>query len=276
MSEFEQAADPTPSQLRDIFSGPLGPMLGKMGVLSEEQQALSGQKQALMVAVRNAVELGYLEEADLPSFKGNVDFLGLAGMDDAQVSALLEKGQIDDKEMRLAQRIVDSSAGVNAPEETYKLPFIGQIHAKLHGNFEVSQAALTMQQAIRASDTALRLASGETDPGQFENKREFNFSNPNDLPETKNAVAVHKALAEIERDAVENTVAVFPEDAAHHLANVYGDAAKMFEDAGYTTLAENVRIVASKDPFLRLYGEEEDLDFDAKGADHSGFDGQEP
>ncbi len=276
MSEFENAAGPSPEQLREIFSGPLGPMLGKMGVLSEEQQDQSGQKQALMVAVRNAVELGYLEEADLPSFKGNVDFLGLAGMNDAEVSALLEKGQIDDKEMRLAQRLVDSAAGVNAQNEMYKLPFIGQIHAKLHGNFGVSQAALTMQQAIRASETAQRLANGETDPSQFESKREFNYSNPNDLPQTQNAVAVHKAVAEIERDTPEKTVGVLPEDTAHHLAQVYRDAAQMFDDAGYTTLAENARIVASNDPFLQLFGEDQDLDFDAKGTDHEGLDGQEP
>ncbi|MCL4679057.1 MAG: hypothetical protein KJ017_10765 [Alphaproteobacteria bacterium] len=234
---------PDASALREALSAPLGVMLAKMGAISPEQQEQSAQKQALMVAVRNALEMKTLAPEDLPQFKGEIDFLALSTMKDHEVMPLLTKGGIDAKEIHLARRIVDSNAGVNNKTEQWKVPMIGQIHAKMHGNQEIAQAALAVQQAIRAEDTALRLQSGQADPSQHEGKREFNFANPKDDQRVKDAVEVHRRLSLVEKDAQPGTAY----DISAHLPGIkasYADAAAMFEQAGLGAVAAHVRIVA--------------------------------
>ncbi|MCB1592854.1 MAG: hypothetical protein KDI90_10425 [Alphaproteobacteria bacterium] len=234
---------PTPDELREIFSAPLGVMLAKMGVITPEQQEQSADRQALMVAVRNALEMGTLAPEDLPQFRDQPDFLALAGMEQEGISALLEKGGVDAKELHLARRIVDSNAGVNNAKETWNVPFIGQIHAKMHGNQAIAQAALTVQQAIRAEETALRLHTGKADPALHEGKREFNFSNPKDDPRLKDAVEAHRCLSVMESHAVAGQAYDVSSQLRGILAS-YADAATMFEEAGLGNLGAHVRLVA--------------------------------
>lgn len=244
---------PDATALREALSAPLGVMLVKMGAISPEQQEQSAEKQALMVAVRNALEMKTLAPEDLPQFKGEIDFLALAAMKDDQVMPLLVKGGIDAKELHLARRIVDSNAGVNNKTEQWKVPMIGQIHAKMHGNHEIAQAALAVQQAIRAEDTALRLQSGHADPGQHESKREFNFANPKDDPRVKDAVEVHRRLSLVEKDAQPGTAY----DVSAHVPGIkasYVNAAAMFEQAGLGTVAAHVRTVAQSRASLFVQG----------------------
>lgn len=237
------ADEPMASELREALSAPLGVMLAKIGAISPEQQEQSAEKQALMVAVRNALEMKALAPEDLPQFKGEIDFLALAGMKDHEVMPLIAKGGIDAKELHLARRIVDSNAGVNNKTEQWKIPMIGQIHAKMHGNQEIAQAALAVQQAIRAEDTALRLQSGQADPALHEMKREFNFSNPKDDPRVKDALEIHRALSLLEKDAKAGQVY----DVSGHVQGIqssYANAAAMFEQAGLGEVAAHVRTVA--------------------------------
>lgn len=235
--------DLSAAEMREIFSSPLGVMLAKMGVITHEQQERSAERQALMVAVRGALEGGSLQQGDLPQFKGEVDFLALASMKDEDVVELLSKGGIGVKELGDAYGLVNSKAGVNRTDEKWKVPMIGQIHAKLHGNAAIAQAALTVQQAIRAEDTALRLHTGTSNPALHDTKREFNFSNPKDDPRLQEAVEAHRRLSVMEQQSEAGVhYNVAPEITG--VQKSFDHAAVMFTEAGLEDIAWKVRVVA--------------------------------
>ena len=223
----------TPENLSKIFNMPAGDMMEKLGFLTTEQVQQSGRKQAFMVAIRNAMTAGTVAKDDvrIPQFKGNPDFLGLAKKSDIDLLKLTEALGIPDMAVQSANELIAAHQGVNAPTDTIKVPFIGQIHSALYGNKDLTQASLTIQQTIRAAETMLRLQSGKTDPTFHGKKGEFNMDNSRDDARLQHIQNFHKAVSTAESGLAAGAPLEGIGGHKSHIAQAFTDAAAMFSAA---------------------------------------------
>ncbi len=174
---FNKNASPEQSgeELVRIFSGPLGPMLGQLNILSQEQQNKSGCVQAEMIAIRDTIEDGVLEQKAvkdaLGEFKGNIDFDKYAKITDEERSSLLSQLGINNAYITDGTKTVSSAqknkANVNEGH-AITVPAIGFIHMGLHAkNIEhfgdIKQGALLAQRAIDAAQSMKRIQNSAPD-----------------------------------------------------------------------------------------------------------------
>ena len=247
---FDEAAagkpPQTPVALGKIFNMPTGDMMEKLGIITPEQVAESGRKQGYMLAIRDAINAGTVAANNplLPQFKGAPDFLGLAKKSDDDLLLLTEDLDISTVAVEMAQTIIETRVGVNQPGEKLQVPFIGAIHNTLYGNRDLSQASLCIQQAIRASDSAIRMQEGLSDPTAHAKKREFGFKNDKDDSRVKDAVFLHEAISTQESTTQPGKI-VDVSNFKEALGAVFAAASDMFASAGKPEIAEKVKLVAT-------------------------------
>jgi hypothetical protein len=243
---FNDAAAPTPEQLGKIFNMPLGDMMEKLGIITPAQVAESGRKQAYMIVIRDEIKAGRIAADDdaIPQFKGAPDFLGLASKSEDALEGMCKVKGIPHEAFEAAEILVNTRQGVNKQDEQFPVPFIGMIHNKLYGNVALTQASLCIQQAIRASETALRLQEGTADPAAHSKKREFNFPNDKDDARVRYAVELHRKLSTLESATIPGTK-INIADLKGLLPAVFADAVGLFTAAGKPDIATQVRSVAT-------------------------------
>ena len=253
MSDFNKHAQQSPEQLERAFSGPLGPMLGKMGILSQEQQDESGMVQAQMIAIRTAIETGVLAKLDaaatLGEFKGNLDFGTLAKSSADDRHNLLDSLGITASNISNAQKVVQYAqeyrSNVNADHDIQVSP-IGFIHMDLHAknipNFgDIKQGALIAQRAIDAAHSIERIQNNDPDSAAS-SKRGFKLWG-DETPDLQNIVFVADGLNEDEK-RLENGETISIEGSEIRVVNrAFDAAAQKFKDAGQTNLAASIKDV---------------------------------
>lgn len=247
---FGQAAAKSPDQLAGDFSAPLGVMLAAQGVLTKEQTDASGEVQAQMIAVRDAVETGAITQdhakAALGEFKGALDFGKLAKTDDAGRTAILAQAGITQTQLISARDVVTNAQATRAnvnQGRNIAVPPIGFIHTDLHAknipNFgQIKQGALLAQRAIDAADALDRIESRNFD-AQKGAARGFKLWG-DESAELADIVTLCEALNDFE----ENGTAFIPPAFAIRVNGAFEDARETFLNAGYPALAqaiENVR-----------------------------------
>lgn len=123
-----------------------------------------------------------------------------------------------------------------------------------------------VQQAVRASDAALRLAKGETDPEIHETRTEFSSEPPAD-PRALGIRDLHKTISEHEAASDADSV----HDISGHLKEIeqsFEMAANMYDEAGKPDVAARVRALGEKNQELLIEANannvaEPDIDQDA-------------
>ena len=124
------------------FSGPLGQMLGEMGILTPAQQQESGEVQAQMIAIRTAIKDGVLSldeaKARIGEAKGGIDFGKFSKATPEHRQGLLVALSIHETQLQPARVVVQQAqaarSNVNQGHEIQVLP-IGFIHTDLHAKF---------------------------------------------------------------------------------------------------------------------------------------------
>lgn len=196
-----QFSNTLPEHLQ-YFDMPLGEALEASGVLREEQVVESGNVQAAMIAVRNALEGEDIEREAvveaLGEFRENIDFLSLAKMDAKARDTALEKIGITDSDREHAADIV-SKARTNKDNvnegHTINVPPIGQIHPALYQNKienfnDIKEGMLLVQRAIEISASAERIKSGIPSGGSKRGHKVFD----NDSENLRNSVRAAEEL----------------------------------------------------------------------------------
>ncbi len=243
--QFAQAAAKTPDQIRGDFSKPLGLMLESQGILSPEQTAKSGEVQAQMIALRDAVEDGRIAPADaklaVGEFKGDIDFGKLAKMDDAARGALLDGLGITGADIKSGQQAVANAqatrGNVNAGK-AIAVPPIGMIHMDLHAknipNFgELKQGALMAQRAIDAAASWDRIAAGTPDAAKS-SARGFKLWG-DESPMLADIIQTCEKLSAHEADA-----SPADPDLRPHIVAAFDETAETFASAGHVALAKGI------------------------------------
>ena len=190
----------TPQEMRKRCDLPAGIMLKEFGLMSENDFDTVGQWQATMLVLRDAAEdpSNPLQATDLPDFKGEPDLFGLMFKGDEQIAALFDKAGVTPEIFAAASKITNPrgvETPLNSPDNTIKVPFVGPVIKQLFVDQPTYEATMTMQHAIRAADTALRMRNGETDPSLHGKKREFGFKNPDEDQRLQDTVALHERLS---------------------------------------------------------------------------------
>lgn len=247
--EFNEKAPIPPEELATIFDLPSGMAMEKLGVLTKAQVAQSGKIQAAMLAIKNKLQSGGVAEKlvkeQVGNFKGSIDFLGLASKQD-NIPAILDALGISAEELAVAQGVIDRREGVNIEGDAIIIPPMGQIHNKLYVDHPTNQGFLTVQQSIRAANTALRLARGDVDPDMHERRREFTFPNDRDDVRLQVIQTVHQALSyEESKGAGVGGDPSYLATYGEKIKQGFADAADMFEAAEKEQIAQYVRRAAN-------------------------------
>jgi hypothetical protein len=184
---------PTTKTLGDLLNKPLGPMLQEAGYFSAEEVAQSGEVQAELLAIRNAHRVN--PDGEQP------DLVKLIA-DEHTRKALLAKLDSDGTYLAEARQIVDGQGGVNAKDETFAVPLIGQIHVALHGvPAAVKNAALAAQHFVRLMNTVERLRNGAgatPEADAVSNPRDMVSFNNDSMPD-KIIQTIRRQINEIEK-----------------------------------------------------------------------------
>lgn len=243
----------TPEQAEQVFSAPLGVMLGRTGVLSQEQQDKSGYVQAQMIAVRRAIENGTTptENAEniIGVFKGNIDFGAMAKTDDDNRAKMLSQLHVTQDDIDFSIETVNNAqknrSNVNDGHDI-NIPPIGFIHLDLHAkNIEgfgnIKQAALLSQRAIDASHSINRLDNDHPNP-DLAGKRGFKlWGDEHDA--LKEAIIIGQSLQEKESEAIAGHPATVSKKDRERVAGIYDAAVKLYIEAGQNDLADRILAV---------------------------------
>lgn len=250
VNDFNKHSEQGYQQLEQAFSGPLGPMLGKMGVLSQEQQDESGLVQAQMIAVRTAIETNVItyEQATeaLGEFRGNLDFGTLAKSPADTRHKTLETLGIAQTDIADAERVVAKAqatqSNVNANHDMQVSP-IGFIHTDLHAkdipNFGgIKQGALIAQRAIDTAHSINRINNNEPNL-EASGKRGFKLWG-DETPQLAGIVACAQELHAKEGLLESNERPLVSIAHVQTVQDAFDDAAQTFEDAGQYDLAHSI------------------------------------
>lgn len=243
--KFNTASQKSIEQNIRDFSAPLGPMLAAQGVLTQSQIDKSGDVQAHMIAVRDAITNGMLTEdqakTTIGEFKGAVDFGKLAKIDDAGRAGLLQSLNIGPEQLNAARNVVtQAEANLSNVNQGHSLfvPAMGFIHTDLHAkdiaNFgQIKQAALLVQRAIDAANAIERIEAGTPDAAKGE-ARGFKLWG-DESPMLADIIQTCKILNDHE-------AAGQPYDPDHkaHIIAAFDEASDIFESAGYPALANAI------------------------------------
>lgn len=220
------------------FNTYIGGILQNLGLLTKEQDAESGKKQAFMMAVRQAlydgkVDLKTLKSEGFSVRSGKVNFVSIATWPDEKVERLRRVANISDDDVAAQQARVDARKGVNDRNERHPVPMIGEVQDALYGISSARHAGVAAQQAIRAAATFLQPNLNQDD---FDKKGEFNFSNPNDPDGVTKNTALHKEISIAKKDgiALDNSYPAQIDEA-------FARAEKMFREARQHTAAAKLR-----------------------------------
>lgn len=248
--QFNNAAHiKSPEQHIDDFNQPLGLMLESQGVLSILQTDKSGLVQAMMIAVRDALESGVLDDNTaktvLGENRGNVDFSTLAKADDQTRNQMLKDMHISEAAIGFGniavRRAEINSTSVNEGH-SIAVPPIGFIHMDLHGKDipnlgDIKQGALTTQRALDASAAIARMENGIFDAGKGA-QRGFKLWG-DESPALSDIVSLCESLNKLE----EAQSASVPADAIARIESAFDNAAATFKNIGYPALAANVTAI---------------------------------
>ncbi|PCI52918.1 MAG: hypothetical protein COB36_13745 [Alphaproteobacteria bacterium] len=251
---FNKSAQHSAAQAQDIFSKPLGEMLGDLGVLTAEQQDASGTVQAEMIAVRSKIEAGdiTMEQAKtaLGEFRGALDLGSLAKIPSENgVKQPLSDLGITGTDISAAKTIVDNAqetrSNVNEGHDLQVSP-IGFIHTDLHAanipNFgDIKQGALIAQRAIDAAQARTRIMhdTKDSDAGA---KRGFKLWG-DETPALKEIVTHAQALNERESTSGRLVEADIELLDTQKINGAFKAAHRNFQDAGQPLLAQKIASV---------------------------------
>lgn len=251
---FNKSAQHSAEQAQEIFSKPLGEMLGGLGVLTAEQQDASGTVQAEMIAVRSKIEAGdiTMEQAktSLGEFRGALDLGSLAKTPSENgVKQSLSDLGITSTDISIARTIVDNAqetrSNVNEGQDIQVSP-IGFIHTDMHAadipNFgDIKQGALIAQRAIDAAQARTRIVHDLKDQ-EAGAKRGFKLWG-DETPALKEIVTHAQALNE--REAISGSLSEADIELldTQKINDAFEAAQRSFRDAGQPLLAQKITSV---------------------------------
>lgn len=229
------------------FSGPLGPMLGEMGILTPAQQQESGEVQAQMIAIRTAAENAWLsfEEAKVKigEARGTLDFGNFSKKTSAERQGILVALKIDEAQLQPARVVVQQAqatrSNVNAGHAMQVSP-IGFIHTDLHaknipGFALIKEGALIVQRAIDSVEALERLQAGKPDAASGA-KRGFRLFG-DESPALKQVITDTQELNERE---VKGDTRTYDTDIII-IEDQFNYAALKFAEAGQGNVAEQLK-----------------------------------